>query len=83
MCRSWFFSDHLRSRRWFAGFNQEMDLAAQLYGPFTNGDLVGEALGFFREQVVIATKFGYMVGLDSRLESKPCFPQNLKETANR
>lgn len=32
---------------------------AQVYGPFTNEDLVGEALAPFREQVVIATKFGF------------------------
>src|ERR1700736_443280 len=50
---------------------------AQVYGPFTNEELVGEALAPFREQVVIATKFGFkfefdgaprMVGLDSRPE---------------
>src|SRR5881296_3365105 len=32
---------------------------AQVYGPFTNEALVGEALAPFREQVVIATKFGF------------------------
>ena len=32
---------------------------AQVYGPFTNEELVGEALAPFREQVVIATKFGF------------------------
>ena len=32
---------------------------AQVYGPFTNEDLVGEALEPFRDQVVIATKFGF------------------------
>ena len=31
---------------------------AEVYGPFTNEELVGEALAPFREQVVIATKFG-------------------------
>ena len=50
---------------------------AQVYGPFTNEELVGEALAPFRGQVVIATKFGFkfehngaprMVGLDSRPE---------------
>ena len=48
---------------------------AQVYGPFTNEELVGEALAPFRGQVVIATKFGFKfenngaprsVGLDSR-----------------
>src|SRR5712675_1024936 len=32
---------------------------AEVYGPFTNEDLVGEALSPFRGQVVIATKFGF------------------------
>ena len=34
---------------------------AEVYGPFTNEELVGEALAPFREQVVIATKFGFDV----------------------
>ena len=44
---------------------------AQIYGPFTNEELVGEALAPFRKEVVIATKFGFhyedgkSVGLDS------------------
>jgi len=51
---------------------------AEVYGPFTNEELVGEALEPFRGRVVIATKFGFkhdpnkgpspMVGLDSRPE---------------
>jgi aryl-alcohol dehydrogenase-like predicted oxidoreductase len=32
---------------------------AELYGPFTNEELVGEALAPLRDQVVIATKFGF------------------------
>ncbi len=32
---------------------------AEVYGPFTNEELVGEALAPFREKVVIATKFGF------------------------
>src|ERR1700676_2045596 len=47
---------------------------AEVYGPFTNEELVGEALAPFRDQVVIATKFGFKLdpntgnqaGLDSR-----------------
>ena len=35
---------------------------AEVYGPFTNEELVGEALAPFREQVVIATKFGFDTG---------------------
>src|SRR2546428_12277785 len=34
---------------------------AEIYGPYTNEDLVGEALAPFREQVVIATKFGIKI----------------------
>jgi len=47
---------------------------AEVYGPYTNEELVGEALAPFRGQVVIATKFGFkigdgqQVGLDSRPE---------------
>src|ERR1039458_9149588 len=40
---------------------------AEVYGPFTNEELVGEALAPFRKQVVIATKFGFEVsGSDRR-----------------
>ncbi len=45
---------------------------AEVYGPYANEDLVGEALQSVRDQVVIATKFGFnieqgkMVGLNSR-----------------
>jgi len=50
---------------------------AQIYGPFTNEEVVGEALAPFREQVVIATKFGFnfddngtvLPGLNSRRAS--------------
>src|SRR5213594_2414564 len=48
---------------------------AEMYGPFTNEELVGEALASMRRQVVIATKFGFkigpkgeQIGLDSRPE---------------
>jgi len=55
---------------------------AEVYGPFTNEELVGEALAPFREQVVMATKFGFKLdantgkqaGLDSR-------PEHIKEVA--
>ena len=40
---------------------------AEVYGPFTNEELVGEALAPFRKQVVIATKFGFdLSGSDTR-----------------
>ena len=56
---------------------------AEVYGPFTNEELVGEALSPVRDQVVIATKFGFKLkpgeavgwlGLDSR-------PAHIKEVA--
>jgi aryl-alcohol dehydrogenase-like predicted oxidoreductase len=54
---------------------------AEAYGPFTNEDVVGEALAPVRDQVVIATKFGFkfeggkQVGLDSR-------PSHIREVAD-
>jgi aryl-alcohol dehydrogenase-like predicted oxidoreductase len=52
---------------------------AEAYGPFTNEEVVGEALAPFREQVVIATKFGFAggdskSGMDSR-------PERIREVA--
>lgn len=45
---------------------------AECYGPFTNEELVGEALSPFRNQVVIATKFGFQNGDSSKgLDSSP------------
>src|SRR5438552_5267234 len=56
---------------------------AEVYGPFTNEELVGEALAPFREQVVIATKFGFKPAVDgqgrwSELDSRP---EHIKEVA--
>jgi aryl-alcohol dehydrogenase-like predicted oxidoreductase len=56
---------------------------AEVYGPFTNEELVGEALAPFRASVVIATKFGFKIdpasgkqaGIDSR-------PEHIKEVAD-
>src|SRR5246127_5516918 len=39
---------------------------AEVYGPFTNEELVGEALAPVRDRVVIATKFGFDIGTDPR-----------------
>src|SRR6266480_6038817 len=54
---------------------------AEAYGPFTNEELVGEALAPVREKVIIATKFGFkfgpkgeQIGLDSR-------PEHIKQVA--
>jgi aryl-alcohol dehydrogenase-like predicted oxidoreductase len=54
---------------------------AEIYGPFTNEELVGEALGPVRERVVIATKFGFRFspkGEQSGLDSRP---EHIKEVA--
>ncbi len=54
---------------------------AEVYGPFTNEELVGEALAPFRGQVVIATKFGFKLdakGKQSGLDSRP---EHIKEVA--
>lgn len=44
---------------------------AEVYGPFTNEEIVGEALAPFRDKVVIATKFGFKHGAWSELDSRP------------
>src|SRR3954469_24515235 len=44
---------------------------AQVYGPLTNEELVGEALAPVRDQVVIATKFGWDLEHPGALNSKP------------
>jgi aryl-alcohol dehydrogenase-like predicted oxidoreductase len=48
---------------------------AEIYGPYTNEDLVGEALEPFKGEVIIATKFGFGIGEDGkqngRLDSRP------------
>ncbi len=45
---------------------------AEAYGPFTNEDIVGEALQPIRDQVVIATKFGFQDGMTAKgLDSRP------------
>lgn len=44
---------------------------AEVYGPYTNEKLVGEALEPFRNQVKIATKFGFDIGGDRGLDSRP------------
>src|SRR5690242_2528664 len=52
---------------------------AEVYGPYANEELVGEALAPFRDKVVIATKFGFKIGggqlgVDSR-------PAHIREVA--
>ena len=56
---------------------------AQVYGPFTNEELVGEALAPFRGQVVIATKFGFDFDDTGRqregLNSRPAYIRKMTE----
>ncbi|PYV38752.1 MAG: aldo/keto reductase [Acidobacteria bacterium] len=51
---------------------------AEAYGPFTNEELVGEALATFRGQVVIATKFGFDIDAFPGLNSRP---EHIKQVA--
>lgn len=52
---------------------------AEVYGPFTNEDLVGEALAPVREQVVIATKFGFKFGPDGKPMGVDSRPEHIKQ----
>src|SRR5256886_14156805 len=54
---------------------------AQVYGPFTNEELVGEALASFRDQVVIATKFGYEFGPTGENRGLNSRPEHIKQMA--
>src|SRR5213596_1029193 len=56
---------------------------AEVYGPFTNEELVGEALAPFRGQVVIATKFGFKPAStdDTRWSELDSRPEHIKEVA--
>src|ERR1700745_3943751 len=54
---------------------------AEAYGPFTNEELVGEALAPFREQVVIATKFGFKFGPDGKQIGVDSRPAHIREVA--
>src|SRR5271167_4783486 len=58
---------------------------AEVYGPFTNEQLVGEALAPVRGQVVIATKFGFKLdpstGKQSGLDSRPAHIKGVAEAA--
>jgi len=55
---------------------------AEMYGPFTNEELVGEALAPFREEVVIATKFGFKIGPKGEQLGLDSRPDHIKEVAD-
>ncbi len=53
---------------------------AEVYGPYVNEELVGEALATFRGQVVIATKFGFKIGPTGQA-GQDSRPEHIKEVA--
>jgi aryl-alcohol dehydrogenase-like predicted oxidoreductase len=56
---------------------------AEVYGPYANEELVGEALGPVRDQVVIATKFGFKIegGRQAGLDSRPAHIREVTEAS--
>lgn len=51
---------------------------AEVYGPFTNEELVGEALAPFRDKVVIATKFGFKIDSNGKIVGLNSRPEHIK-----
>jgi aryl-alcohol dehydrogenase-like predicted oxidoreductase len=64
-----------------SGFEQGVTFfdTAEAYGPFLNEELLGEALEPFRDQVVIATKFGFQEGVVSKGQDSR--PERIREVA--
>jgi aryl-alcohol dehydrogenase-like predicted oxidoreductase len=54
---------------------------AEAYGPFTNEELLGEALAPFRDQVAIATKFGFAFGPDGKQTGLDSRPEHIRQVA--
>src|SRR6187455_513408 len=54
---------------------------AEVYGPYTNEELVGEALSPVRQQVAIATKFGFRPNAEGRWSELDSRPAHIKEVA--
>jgi aryl-alcohol dehydrogenase-like predicted oxidoreductase len=55
---------------------------AEVYGPFVNEELVGEALQPVRDQVVIATKFGFAFDADGKQTGLSSRPEHIKQVAD-
>src|SRR5665213_3332169 len=55
---------------------------AEVYGPFVNEELVGEALAPFRGRVVIATKFGFKLDSNGKQAGLDSRPEHIKEVAH-
>ena len=57
---------------------------AEAYGPFTNEELVGDAVSPFRDRVVIATKFGHNIDpVTRKSHGENSRPEHIKEVADR
>jgi aryl-alcohol dehydrogenase-like predicted oxidoreductase len=56
---------------------------AEAYGPFTNEEFVGEALQAVRDQVVIATKFGFVFSDGQRSDSTNSRPEHIREVVDQ
>ena len=54
---------------------------AEVYGPYTNEELVGEALAPFRGQVAIATKFGFRIDTEGRQAGLDSRPEHIRQVA--
>jgi aryl-alcohol dehydrogenase-like predicted oxidoreductase len=54
---------------------------AEVYGPFANEELVGEALAPFRRNVVIATKFGFKIDVNGKQAGLDSRPEHIKQVA--
>jgi aryl-alcohol dehydrogenase-like predicted oxidoreductase len=55
---------------------------AEAYGPFTNEELVGEGLAPFREEVVIATKFGFKLDANGKQSGLDSRPKHIRDVAD-
>jgi aryl-alcohol dehydrogenase-like predicted oxidoreductase len=55
---------------------------AEVYGPFTNEELVGEALAPVRDQVVIATKFGFAIDAEGKQAGVDSRPEHIRQVAD-
>ncbi len=55
---------------------------AEVYGPFVNEELVGEAVAPFRDQVVIATKFGFKIDAAGKQAGVDSRPEHIKEVTD-
>lgn len=55
---------------------------AEVYGPYTNEELVGEALAPYRDRVIIATKFGFRIGADGRQSGMDSRPEHIRQVVD-